>query len=266
MVVNPKKDDPSFGVSERNRRLSKLFWFPDALLKLSIFGKSWLESQKESGFFPFLHQRLGELEFAIGELKNIPGFDNWKDNVMANPREFDSYEFEILEISRLADFVDSLEIYPPVDKGDLDQTPLSELKVVRNGIEFYVEMTKLRSIANPKNKIQKLIRKGRRQIPKDSVGFVFAGVSDVTLKEYIRYERNELISKVVSNLEVLSKEVDQFFRGKNTRILGVIFVESYLSSDENYKVRVRKNYCMIYNRYNKLGLNLKQVGDLPFQV
>jgi len=235
--------------------------FPDLE---SVFGKCWLESQKKIGFFPFLQQRLGDLEIAIKELKNVRGFEDWKTNVTLNPREFDSYEFEILEISRLQNLVGSLEIYPPVGKGNMDQTSLSELIAVRNEIEFYVEMTKMRSITNPKNKIRKLIEKGRRQIPKNSAGFIFADVSDVTLREDISYEKNELICKVVSNLDALSNEVNQFFRGKNTRILGVVFVEYYLASDENYKVAVAKQYCMKRNRYNKLGLDLTQVGDPIF--
>lgn len=229
----------------------------------AIFEKKWLEARKKIGFFPFLHQRLGELEVAIRELKYSPGFNDWKDNIKSNPREFESYEFEILEISRLANLVNFFEIYPLVDESDPSLSPLSELKMIKDSTEFYVEMTKLRSMAKPKNKIEKLIKKARRQIPNDSVGFIFADVSDVTLKEEIRLER-ELICRVVSNMGVLSKEVDQFFLGQNTRILGVVFVEHYLGSDEEYRVKVHKNYEIKLNRFNKLGLDLSEVCNLIF--
>lgn len=230
----------------------------------AIFGKKWLEAQKESSFFPFLRQRLSELDVAIRELKHLPGFDDWKNNIESNPREFESYEFEILEISTLADLIDSLEIYPPIGKGDPSLSPLSELKAIKNSTEFYVEMTKLRSMVKPRNKIEKLIKKARRQIPNDSVGFIFADVSDITLTEDIRLEGKELICRVVSNRGVLSKEVDQFFRGKNTRILGVVFIEHYLVSDEEYRIKIRKNYETKLNPFNKLGSNLREVGNLIF--
>lgn len=244
------------------KTLAEVFWnFPELE---AIFGKDWLKNQKKNGFFPFLAQRLGELENAVREMKNVSGFNDWKNNIKSNLREFDSYEFEILEISRLANLANSVVIYPLVDEEDPDQTPLSELKVVRASTEFYVEMTKLRSMANPRNKVKKLVRKGIRQIPQDSAGFIFADASDVILNENMHYERDELIYNVVSKLSVLDKEVDQFFRGENTRILGIVFIEHFLTCDEEYRVSVCKKYCMKRNRYNKLGLNLTAVGDLIF--
>lgn len=239
----------------------KIVGFPELE---DIFGKYWLDTQKNNSFFPFGHQRLSSLEVAVKELGNVSGFEAWKSNILSNPREFDSYEFEILEISRIANFADSLEIYPPVDKGDPDQTPLSELKVFNNNTEFYIEMTKFRSISNPKNKIKKLIEKGRGQIPRDSAGFIFADVSDVTLKEYNSYEDNKLIWKVISNIEIICNEVDQFFRGQNTRILGVVLIESYLTSNENYQVGLTNRYLIIENPFNKLGFNSTQIRDLIF--
>lgn len=226
-----------------------------------VFGKSWLDSQIKNTFFPFSRQRLGELEVAIRGLKNVVGFEAWKKNILSNPRDFDSYDFEIREISKIAKISEHLEIYPPVDKG-----AFSELKVSRNNIEFYIEMTKFRGISNPRNKIKKLIEiKGIKKIPKDSVGFIFVDTSDVTLKEYSGIKNGVYTCKIISNMEILTNEVDQFFKGLNTRILGIVFFEYYLTKTYDHPlVMTGKNICVKPNHYNKLGLDVIQTCNLIF--
>ena len=129
--------------------------------------------------------------------------------------------------------------------------------MVRHGIEFYVEMTKFREVSNPKNKIQKLIReKGIKKIPKNSSGFIFVDISDVTIVETLQ--------DVEINDDYIINEVEQFFTGKHAKILGILFIISYLSADENYQVMLINRYCPIINRFNKLGLTDNQVKQLIF--
>jgi len=249
-------------VKSRDPLLKKIISYPELN---EIFGDEWIETQKNLGFFPFIHQRLADLESSITDVKHLSGFNKWVTNITSNPLEFYSYEFEILEFSRMSSLADHMEIYPPIDKGDLEHTPLSELRILRNNIEFYIEMSKLRSISNPKNKIERLIKKGKRQIPKNSVGFIFTDVSDITLKEYNYIDDDgRLIWEVKSNLEVLDNEVDQFFRGKNTRILGVAFNESYLISDEKFKIGIYNQHTLVPNKFNKLKLDDIQIKNLIF--
>jgi len=234
----------------------KLIPFPELE---NVFGKSWLESYINNSFFPFSRQRLGELEVAIREMKNVSGFEEWRNNITTNLREFDSYDFEIREIFKLAKLADYIELYPPTDKGSF-----SELKVSRNNIEFYVEMTKFREVSNPKNKIKKLIEeKGIRKIPKNSVGFIYVDTSNVTLREDIGVKNGEYYCKVISNTDFLTKEVPQNFRGKNTRVLGIVFIEYYLTKTYDYPlVMTGENICITPNRFNKLNYDVKKLKDL----
>ena len=234
----------------------------------SIFGKKWLESEIKKGFFPLLKYRIAPLEEAIHNLKQISGFDIWKKNILSNRKGFDSYEFEIIELNRLANLSDHIILYPTILKEDKKDPSFSEAKMKRGGIEFYVEMTKFFEISNPKNKIKKLIEKGRNQIPKNSCGFIFVDVGDVTLVEVKPFINNSLNYSLnydlKSNLEELVEIVDQFFKGENTRILGILFIEPYLIQNENNLITLEKRICLTSNKHNKLKLDSNELIKLIF--
>jgi len=231
-----------------------------------VFGKDWLNSEIKKGFFPFLLYRITPIEEAIKKLKQLPGFDIWKANILLNQEGFDSYEFEILEICRLANLSDHIELFPPVHKEEKKDPSFSEVRIIRNEVEFYVEMTKFYSISNPKNKIKKLIEKGRNQIPKESCGFIFVDVGDVTLKEIKAYDNNEIKYSLVSKLEDLVEVVDQFFKGNNTRILGILFIEPYLIQNERNLIESEKKICFTPNEFNKLKFDTDKLMSLIFNI
>jgi len=238
----------------RETIFSKIVIYPELV---NVFGESWLESQKENYFFPFLHTRLTELSVAVSKVRNLKGYNEWVSNITSFPKKFESFEFEILEMSRLADIADNMEIYPSIEKDDFGYEAHSELKIVRHGIEFYVEMTKFREASNPKKKIQKLIiEKGIKKIPRNSTGFIFVDISDVTIVEKLH--------DIEINDDYIINEVEQFFTGKHTKILGILFYISYLSANDDYQVMLSKHYCPIVNCFNKLGLSNEDVEQLIF--
>ncbi|MFC1802964.1 hypothetical protein ACFL0D_03240 [Thermoproteota archaeon] len=240
----------------RETIFSKIVGYPEIVY---IFGESWLQSQKENYYFPFLNSRLTELSIAVSKVKEkkIKGYCEWVSNITSFPKEFESFEFEILEISRLTDIAESIEIYPSIEKDAFGYEAHPELKMVRHGIEFYIEMTKFRKASNPKKKIQKLIReKGIKKIPKDSSGFIFVDISDITIRETIH--------DVEINDDYLINEVEQFLTKKHDKILGILFVISYLSANDSYQVILINRYCPIINRFNKLGLSKDDLEQLIF--
>jgi len=238
----------------RETIFSKIVGYPELV---NIFGESWLESQKENYYFPFLHTRLTELDIAVSKVRNLKGYNEWVSNITSFPKEFESYEFEILEIARLADIAEHIEIYPSTEKDEYGYESFPELKILRHGIEFYVEMTKFREALNPKNKIQKLIiEKGIKKIPRNSSGFIFTDISDVTIIDKMH--------DIEINDDYIINEVDQFFKGNYTKILGMLFYISHLSANEDYQVMLSKRYCLIVNHFNKLGLSNDEVEQLIF--
>lgn len=223
-------------------------------------GVRWLEEQKSKGFFPILGQRLGLLETSLKEFTNVRGFEEWKKNAINNIRDIDSYEFEITESLNIARNADAVEIYPSVDN-DPDQPRLSELQITRKGKLFYVEMVKLRSLkGSPRNKVEKLIKKARRQIPNTSSGYLFIDISDVLLDEI--YDVGSRTFGVLSHAKILLDEVSQFFKGKNTRILGMVFVENMIGLDANNLCSLESCYTIKHNPKNKLNLSDEESAKL----
>jgi hypothetical protein len=232
-----------------------LIGFPNLI---NIFGQDWVNDQVKSGFFPLASQRLAEIDIAINNMKEIKGFSQWVKNARKNPQGYEHYEFEIIMINRIAKNADEIELYPKIPNSN----NFAELRVVINMIEYYVEITKFSKISNKKNKIKKLLEKGRKQIPKNSVGFIVVDVSEVTLVEIYKNINGELIYDLDSNIDDLALITKDFFKGNNTRFLGVVLVEPYLIVNYENQVGIETHLINVFNDYNKLGLNASEVGKI----
>ena len=72
-------------VKSRDPLLKKIISYPELN---EIFGDEWIETQKNLGFFPFIHQRLADLESSITDVKHLSGFNKWVTNITSNPLEY----------------------------------------------------------------------------------------------------------------------------------------------------------------------------------
>lgn len=232
-----------------------LIGFPNLV---NIFGQDWVNNQVKSGFFPLASQRLAQIDIAINNMKELNGFTQWVKNARKNPQGYENYEFEIIMINRISKNADEIELYPKITNNN----NFGDLRVVKNMIEYYVEITKFSKISNIRNKIKKLLEKGRKQIPKNSVGFIVVDVSDVTLCEIYKDINGEIIFDIDSNIEDLVIITKDFFKGNNTRFLGIVLVEPYLVVTYENQVEIETHLINVFNEYNKLGLNTSEVGKI----
>lgn len=129
-----------------------LIGFPNLV---NIFGQDWVNNQVKSGFFPLASQRLAQIDIAINNMKELNGFTQWVKNARKNPQGYENYEFEIIMINRISKNADEIELYPKITNNN----NFGDLRVVKNMIEYYVEITKFSKISNIRNKIKKITRK-----------------------------------------------------------------------------------------------------------
>lgn len=87
-------------------------------------------------------------------------------------------------------------------------------------------------------------------------------VSEVTLCEIYKDINGEIIFDIDSNIEDLVIITKDFFKGNNTRFLGIVLVEPYLVVTYENQVEIETRLINVFNEYNKLGLNTSEVGKI----
>lgn len=224
-------------------------------------GEDWLEKQlEEIDKKDWVREGItkdkisNEIAFSVLEkvdeilikFENIPNFSKWIEEAKTS-KNFEDCLFELMALENLLLKSDLVELKPSNDISGL----VPEALVKKDGKEFFIEMTKLKSMeGSTQNKVEKLFGKARNKF-RGLQGIHFIGVFNF-------FEFDNDIMKPLPKFNLLKKMIDfRFQKGINSSILAFILANIYVSYNPKLnKTFVRKRFDIINKPENKGGLPL----------
>jgi len=189
---------------------------------------------------------LEKIDEVIVKFENIKNFSKWVEEARTS-KNFEDCLFELMALENLLLKSDLVELKPD----NLVSGLIPEALVKKDNVNFFVEMTKLKSLPTSiQNKVDRLSKKSRDKF-RGSQGVHFIGTFD-----FFKYEDD--IVKPLPHLGLLKRMINsRFERGSNSSILAFVLVNIYVAYNPTLnKTFVQKRFDIINKPENKGGLPL----------
>lgn len=189
---------------------------------------------------------LEKIDEVLIKFKNIPNFSKWVEEGRTS-KNFEDCLFELMALENLLLKSELVELKPENNINGL----IPEALVKKNNINFFVEMTKLKSLPlSIQNKVDRLFKKSRDKF-RGSQGVHFIGTFN-----FFYYEND--IVKPLPQFNLLKRMINsRFERGSNSSILAFVLVNIYVAYNPKLnKTFVQKRFDIINKPENKGGLPL----------
>jgi len=189
---------------------------------------------------------LEKIDKVIVKFENIKNFPKWVEEARTS-KNFEDCLFELMALENLLLKSDLIELKPDNTVSGL----VPEALVKKGDINFFVEMTKLKSLpASIQNKVDRLSKKSRDKF-RGSQGVHFIGTFD-----FFKYENDDV--KPLPQLGLLKRMINsRFERGSNSSILAFILANIYVAYNPKLnKTFIQKRFDIINKPENKGGLPL----------
>ncbi|MDP3026099.1 MAG: hypothetical protein Q8N63_00175 [Nanoarchaeota archaeon] len=189
---------------------------------------------------------LEKIDEVIVKFENTKNFSKWVEEAKTS-KNFEDCLFELMALENLLLKSDLIELKPDNIVNGL----VPEALVRKDGNEFFIEMTKLKSMdGSTQNKVEKLFRKARNKF-RGLQGIHFIGVFNF-------FEFDNDVMKPLPKFNLLKKMINsRFERGSNSFILAFVLVNIYVAYNPKLnKTFVQKRFDIINKPENKGGLPL----------
>ncbi len=210
--------------------------------------KDWIKEgiSKDKVINDIAFSVLEKIDEVLVKFGNIQNFSKWAEEAKTS-KNFEDCLFELMALENLLLKSDLVELKPSNDISGL----VPEALVKKDGKEFFIEMTKLKSMeGSTQNKVEKLFGKARNKF-KGLQGIHFIGVFNF-------FEFDNDIMKPLPKFNLLKKMINfRFQKGTNSSILAFILANIYVAYNPKLnKTFVQKRFDIINKPENKGGLPL----------
>jgi len=189
---------------------------------------------------------LEKIDEVIVKFEDIKNFSKWVEEAKTS-KNFEDCLFELMALENLLLKSDLVELKP----NNMISGLVPEALVKKDDINFFVEMTKLKSLPTSiQNKVDRLSKKSRDKF-RGSQGVHFIGTFD-----FFKFEND--IAKPLPQFGLLKRMINsRFERGSNSSILAFILVNIYVAYNPKLnRTFVQKRFDIINKPENKGGLPL----------